>query len=76
MSVASADIFHGHSLLYYTILDYRTIVVAELSYHFSKEIIFMNVDYIYRRPRLGGSGYPYELHQRKEPEYSGVYSPV
>ena len=33
-----------------TILDYRTIVVAELSYHFSKEIIFMNVDYIYRRP--------------------------
>jgi hypothetical protein len=60
----------------FTILDHRTIVVAELSYHFSKEIIFMNVNYIYRRPRLGGSGYPYELHQRKEPEYSGVYSPV
>jgi len=76
MSVASSDIFHGHSLSYLYNLDYRTIVVTELSYHFSKEIIFMNVDYIYRRPRLGGSGYPYELHQRKEPEYSGVYSPV
>jgi len=59
-----------------TILDYRTIVVAELSYHFSKEIIFMYVDYIHTRPRLGGSGYPYELRQRKEPEYSGVDASV
>ena len=59
-----------------TILDYRTIVVAELSYHFSKEIIFMNVDSLCRRPTLGGSGYPYELHQRKEPEYSVVDASV
>lgn len=74
--VAPADNFNGHSLSFFAILDYRTIVVAELSYHFSKEIILMNADYIYRRPRLGGSGYPYELHQHKEPEYSGVYSSV
>ena len=68
MSVASADIYHGHNLTYCTIPDYRTMLVAELSYHFSKEIIFMNADYIYRRARLGGSGYPYELHQHREPE--------
>jgi response regulator RpfG family c-di-GMP phosphodiesterase len=40
--------------------------MSELSYHFSKEIIFMNADYIYQDEKLDGSGYPYELHQSKK----------